>query len=59
MTPKENAIKLLEELKVKERQLYIKGDDLGLESLRKSMSNIRSMFGIVEEVLDKTCESCQ
>lgn len=59
MTPKENAIKLIEELKQKERALFIKGDDLGLETLRKSIANIRSMFGIEGEVMDKTCESCQ
>lgn len=58
MTSKENAIKLIEELKQKERTLFLMGDDMALESLRKSIANIRTTFGIKGEYKDGICESC-
>ena len=59
MTPKENAIKLIEELKVTERKLFLQGKDTERFEIVQKIEKIRSMFGIEGEYNDGICESCQ
>lgn len=54
---KQQGLQLLEDLRAKERQLYVKGEDKQRLELLRSIKNIEKILGI-ETVTGDTCESC-
>lgn len=56
---KDLAQNLIDALQQEARRLYILNDIDGQQELIRKIKNIRNQFGIEDEVLDKTCESCQ
>lgn len=59
MTPKEQAIKLIDILNAEARRFFVAGEDDKKNEILNKIENIRKQFGIVSEVADSTCESCQ
>jgi len=54
---KEQGLTILKDLRTKERQLFLQGEDKQRLELLRSIKNIESILGI-ETVTGDSCESC-
>lgn len=54
---KQQGLAILEDLRTRERQLYLQGEDKQRLELLRSIKNIEKILGI-ETVTGDSCESC-